>query len=162
LGTFTIQAKTYGAAPFALVSPSSTCSGRWSFSSGNSNVATVKGATVTIKGVGTAVVTATQPPDRNFMGASATASLVVAKGTQTIKFSLPLAIPFRNNGSIPLKGTDSVGLPITYISANTNIMTIVGANAVMKGRGTNTIIASQSGNANYNAASSVQRTIIVK
>lgn len=162
LGTFTIPAKTYGAAPFALVSPSSTCSGSWSFNSGNSNVATVKGATLTIKGVGTAVVTASQAPGRNFTGASATASLVVAKGTQTINFSLPPTVPFRNNGSIPLKGTDSVGLPITYNCANTNIMTIVGANAVMKGRGTNTIIASQPGNGNYNAATSVQRTIIVK
>ena len=93
---------------------------------------------------------------------SATGNLVVSKGSQTITFTLPSTNTFIVNGLIPLKGTNSANLPITYTSGNSNTLLISGSNAVMKGRGTNTITASQPGNSNYNAATSVVRTIVIK
>jgi hypothetical protein len=162
LGAFTVPGKVYGSAAFALTAPTSTSGGAWSYSSGNTNVATVSGSTVTIKGVGTAVITATQAASGNFTGASATGNLVVSKGSQTITFTLPSTNTFTSNGLIPLTGTASSGLGVTYSSGNTNYLTIAGTNAVMKSKGTTTVTASQSGNGNYNAATSVVRTITLK
>ena len=162
LGAFTVPSRAFGSAAFGLTPPTSTSSGAWSYSSGNTNVATISGNTVTIRGVGTAVITATQAASGNFTVASATGNLVVSKGSQTITFTLPSTNTFIVNGLIPLKGTNSANLPITYTSGNSNTLLISGSNAVMKGRGTNTITASQPGNSNYNAATSVVRTIVIK
>jgi formylglycine-generating enzyme required for sulfatase activity len=162
LGAFSIPAKVYGAAAFSLTAPTSTSAGSWSYSSGNTNVATVSSNTVTIKGAGTAVITATQVATPNYLGSSTNANLVVTKASQTITFTLPATNTFTSNGLIPLAGKASSGLGITYTSAKTNILTISGTNAVIKGRGTNMVTASQSGNGNYNAATNVVRTIVIK
>jgi hypothetical protein len=159
LGVFVVPAKTYGAPPFALTAPTSSSTGAWSYSSGNTNVATVSGNTVTIRGAGTALLTATQAASRNYDSANTTAHLVVLKAPQTITFTLSATNIFTKGGLIPLNASSSSGLPITYTSGNTNILTISGNNAVMRSNGTNTITASQLGNSNYNAASNAVRTI---
>ena len=119
--------------------------------------------TLTITGVGPVVVTATQIGNTNYLAAPALTNTISAvKADQAITFTLPATNTFRINGLIPLTGTDSSGLAITYTSKNSSILTISGTNAVMKGRGTNEVTASQAGNTNYNAATSVTRTIIIK
>jgi hypothetical protein len=162
LGTLALSAKTYGAAAFTLTPPTSTSLGAWSYSSGNSNVATVSGGAVTIAGAGTAMITATQAESANYTGKSTMGKLVVSKGSQIITFLIPATNTFTSNGLIPLTGTDSANLPITYTSGNNNILSISGPNAVMKAKGTTTVKASQPGNSNYNAAISVVRTIVIK
>jgi hypothetical protein len=159
LGVFAVPSKTYGAAPFGLTAPTSTSIGAWSYSSGNTSVATVSGNTVTIRGAGTALLTATQAASGNYASASTTANLVISKASQAITFTLPATNIFTKGGLIPLNATSSSGLSIIFTSGNTNILTISGSNAVMNSTGTNTITASQLGNSNYNAATNVVRTI---
>jgi surface protein len=58
--------------------------------------------------------------------------------------------------------SSSAGLPITLISSNNNVATIVDKTISIIGKGTTTITASQAGNEYYNAAISVQKTLVVK
>jgi hypothetical protein len=133
------------------------------FISGNTNVLTVSGSTATIRGAGNVSVTATNSGGNGFAPSGASRSVTISKANQTISFTnLPAIVTFRSNGVIPLGAKNSSGLSVTYTSSKTNVLQIVGTNAVIKGRGTNTITASQTGNTNYLAASNVVRTIVVK
>jgi hypothetical protein len=162
LGTFTIPAKVYGNPPFLLTAPKSQSKGKFSYSSDNSAVATVIGNKVTIRGTGSASITATQAASGNYGGATRTVVLTVSKAVQKITFSLPASVVFKSNGLIRLRGTDSAKLPITYTSSDNSILSISGSTATMIARGRVTITASQSGNSNYREAPSVVRTITLK
>jgi cyclophilin family peptidyl-prolyl cis-trans isomerase len=133
------------------------------FISGNTNVLTVSGSTATIRGAGNVSVTATNSGGNGFAPGGASRSVTISKANQTISFTnLPAIVTFRSNGIIPLGAKSSSGLTVTYTSSRTNVLQIAGTNAVIKGRGTNTITARQTGNTNYLAASNVIRTIVVK
>ena len=75
---FTVPAKFVGDAAFSLDAPSSNSTGAFSYSSGNTNVATISGSTVTIVGAGTSIITANQAAAGSFSSGSTTASLVVS------------------------------------------------------------------------------------
>lgn len=77
LGSFTVPAKELGDAPFSLTAPTSNSSGAFSYTSSNTNVATVSGNTVTLVGAGTSVITAIQAANGSYGSASVTANLVV-------------------------------------------------------------------------------------
>lgn len=79
LGAFSVHAKTFGDAPFALTPPASASSGAWSFASSNAAVATVSGNTVTITGGGTSTVSATQAASGSYGPSTVSATLSVAK-----------------------------------------------------------------------------------
>jgi hypothetical protein len=160
LGIFTVPAKVFGSAAFVLTSPTSTSSGAWSYSSGNTNVATISGNTVTIRGVGTAVITATQAASGNFTGASTTGNLVVSWGSQTITFNQPAVQTYVPNGTFALSAT-APGGAVAFTSSNTNVISVSGSTATMRGAGTAVITANQAGNANYAAATAVTRSVTV-
>lgn len=77
LGSFTVPAKQVGDAAFALTAPSSNSAGAFTYTSSNTNVATISGNMVTITGAGTSTITANQAANGAYGSASATASLVV-------------------------------------------------------------------------------------
>jgi hypothetical protein len=79
---------------------------------------------------------------------------------QTITFA---ALPTKASGDADFNpgATASSGLPVTYSSSNTAVATIVSGNIHIVGIGTSTITASQAGNSNYNAATSVDRSLTV-
>jgi hypothetical protein len=76
-GAFTVPTKTLGASPFTLTAPTSNSTGAITYTSSNTNVATVSGTTVTIVGAGTTVITATQAAAGSFGSGSTTANFVV-------------------------------------------------------------------------------------
>jgi surface protein len=61
-----------------ITNPTSNSTGTFSYTSDNSNVATIQGNTITFTGVGTATITATQTADVNYDAASVTAKLIVS------------------------------------------------------------------------------------
>lgn len=64
------------AAPFTITPPTSNSNAAFSYSSSNANVATISGDVITIRGVGTSTITATQESDNlNYSGAYITATL---------------------------------------------------------------------------------------
>jgi hypothetical protein len=124
-------------------------------------VATISGSTVTIVGAGTSTITASQAGNGTFDAAiPVQQALTVNKAGQTITFN---ALAGKNVNDIPfdLTATTSSSLQVSYVSSNTSVATISGSTVTIVGAGTTTITASQAGNANYNAATSVDRDLVV-
>jgi hypothetical protein len=131
------------------------------YTSSNPSVATVSGNTVTIVGVGTTIITASQAGNANVApAADVTQTLTVNPATQTISFA---ALPNKLLSDVPfvLTATASSGLPVSYSSSNTAVATISGNTVTIIGLGSTVITANQAGNANYAAATSVNQTQIV-
>lgn len=113
----------------------------------------LSGNTLSVTGVGTITVAASQAGNGNYFPApTLTNTFTTVKANQSIAFSIPATNSFITNGVIPLVAKSSSGLVLTYKSGNATILAISGTNAVMKGKGTTTVTASQVGNANYNSA----------
>ena len=100
----------------------------------------------------------------NSLSETGTATLVftIAKANQTITFNaLPNRIlgdpDFALEATSPTSGTNT----ITYVSSDTNVVTISGATVSIVGAGTVTITASQAASANYFAATDVTQTFTV-
>ncbi|MEI8053279.1 MAG: family 16 glycosylhydrolase [Bacteroidota bacterium] len=93
LGVFTVPAKILGEAAFALTAPSSNSNGAFSFSSSNTSVAMINGNILTITGVGTAVITATQSSSGTYGSASVSSNFVVTMPVPIIAAPTP---PVRN------------------------------------------------------------------
>lgn len=89
LTSFTIPAQLVGAAPFTLTPPTSNSTGAFTYTSSNTNVATISGNTVTVVGVGTSIITASQAAAAPFLAGSTTASLVVSTPPPTVAASTP-------------------------------------------------------------------------
>jgi precorrin-4 methylase len=135
--------------------------GAVAFTSSNTNVISVSGSTVTMRGAGTAVITANQGGNANYAAAPVvTRSVTVNKGSQTIRFNQPAVQTFVPNGTFALTAT-APGGAVAFTSSNTNVISIVGATATMRGAGTAVITANQAGNANYAAATAVTRSVTV-
>jgi len=79
---------------------------------------------------------------------------------QTITFN-PLSNVFNGSQDITLTATSDSGLPITYATSDPNVATIVSGKIHIVGVGTCIITASQVGDANYDAATSVNQSLQV-
>ena len=158
----TMGTKTFGQAPFTLSATGGGSGNAVTFQSDNLSVATVLGNTVTIVGAGTATITASQSGNTNYAAATdVIQTLTVNQASQTISFP---ALSTKAVGSAPfnLAATGGAsGNPVTYQSDNASVATISGTLVTIVGIGTAIITASQSGNANYLAATDVVRTLTV-
>jgi hypothetical protein len=155
----TLDPKTFGDPDFS-VSATTTSPGAVVFSSDNPAVAIVTGTTVKIVGAGTAGITATEPGGPNYLPATPVVrTLNVAKAAQALTFP---AIADKVFGVAPfaLSASASSGLFPTFsvisgpATVAGNVLTITGAGAV-------TVRAAQVGSANFEAATSIDRTFSV-
>lgn len=155
-----LPSKTFGDADFA---PGATASSGLavSYASSNTAVATILNGLIHIVGAGTSTITASQAGDSNYNAApSVSQGLTVSKSNQTITFN---ALPSKTIGAADFNpgATASSGLAVSYASSNTAVATIVSGLIHIVGAGTSTIMASQVGDSNYNAATSVSQTLTV-
>jgi hypothetical protein len=81
-------------------------------------------------------------------------------GSQTITFN-PIAPKKFPDRTFNLNAIASSGLPVSYTSSNLSVATIEGNLVTITGVGNTTITANQAGNANYNAAPSVDQELTV-
>lgn len=97
-------------------------------------------------------------PDYNFTFVNG--ELSIAKSDQTITFG---ALANKTYGDIPfdLTATAGTGLTVDYSSSVSSVATVFGSTVTIKGVGTTTITASQTGSPNYNPAANVQQTLTV-
>ena len=121
------------------------------FTSSNNSVATISGNTITITGVGTSTITASQAGNASFHEAAPISQLLtVTMGSQFINF---LSIPQKTLGdaSFTIHASASSNLPVSFTTTsdkvviNNSIVTIVKAGSV-------TIKAEQAGDLNFNPA----------
>jgi VCBS repeat-containing protein len=152
--------KTYGDAPFT-VSATTSSSLAIAFSSLTPAVCTVAGAQVTIVGAGACTVRASQPGNGDYEAApNVDRSFNIAKAGQTITFGAP---GDRIYGDAPfnLSATASSGLLVSFDTQTPSVCFVGAAQVVLFSAGTCTITASQAGDDNYEAATSVQRSFTV-
>ena len=97
--------------------------------------------------------------------AQAQLSVSIGKGNQTISFTGPgnqqLGVPASSN-TVTLTATATSGLPVSFSATPPAICTVSGATLTMVAAGSCTITASQAGDANFNAATPVVRTITIR
>ena len=131
------------------------------YSSSNTDVATIVGSQIHIVAAGSAVITASQAGNDNYNAASdVQQTLTVVKSSQTITFPAMTAVTY-GDADFDAGASASSGLTITYSSGNTDVATIAGGLIHITGAGTAVITASQSGDENYYAADDVQQTLTV-
>jgi hypothetical protein len=107
-------------------------------------------STFTIRGVGSSSGIAT-----------ATVTLQVAKGSQTITF-VPTPPPtYVPGGGFVVSANASSGLPVAFSSTTPTVCTVAEGTVFMLNVGTCTIVASQVGNADYNPALPVTVSITI-
>ncbi|MFN7261580.1 MAG: choice-of-anchor J domain-containing protein [Cyclobacteriaceae bacterium] len=156
-----LPAKTFGDAAFTL-SAFSTSGLPISYTSSDATIASISGNTVTILKAGTVNITAIQTGDNSYNAApSEVQPLVINKANQQIIFA---AISEKQFGDVPfaLNANTTSGLPITFTALTSNKVTIANNQATIVAGGRVIIVASQTGNANYNAAASVSQTFCIK
>ena len=158
LGGFPDIARTWGDADFTLAAPTSNSSGAFTYASADPAVATVSGDVVTITGVGSTVITATQAADGAYTAGSITATLTVAKAAPTITWMAPISRTFGDAAfTLDLPASNSTGA-FTYSSGNTAVATVSGNTVTIVGAGTATLFADQATDAHYLAG---QATVVL-
>ena len=151
-----LAAKTFGDADFAV---SASASSGLTVSFAASGNCTISGVTMHITGAGSCTVTASQAGNANVNAATEVAqSFSIGKAPQTITFA---ALPNKTFGApdFTVHATASSGLPVFFAASGS--CSVNGTIVHLKSVGTCTLTASQSGNADYNAANSVVRTFKV-
>jgi hypothetical protein len=149
ISDFSISTKIYGDDPFTISAPTSNSTGIFSYSSSDESVATISGDTITIVGVGTTTITATQEATTSYSSGTATTTFQVVKQSPTIT---GFSIPTKTFGNIPFTISDpssnSDGT-FSYTSSDESVATIDGNTITIVGAGTTTITAIQAESANY-------------
>ncbi|HEX4332093.1 MAG TPA: FG-GAP-like repeat-containing protein [Usitatibacter sp.] len=155
----TLPDRTYGDAPFTI-SATADSGLAVSFSAGPGGVCSVLGNSVTIVGPGTCTVQADQAGDATHAAAAPVQQpFNVAKASQTISFPQVAAQAFTPGGTFAANATSSASLTVTLSTTSSACTTLGGSSVRMNSTGTCTITASQSGNANFAAATSVTQDI---
>ncbi len=157
-----IDTKVFGDASFELVATGGDSGNPVTFTSGNTNIATIDGSTVTIIDVGEVVITASQAGNEQYFPAEdVTQTLIIEKAEQVITFeSIETKVYGDANFELVALGGDS-GNPITFTSANTDVVTIDGATVTILSAGEVVITASQEGNDQYFPAADIMQTLSV-
>jgi hypothetical protein len=135
-----------------------------SYSSSNTDVATVSGNIVTIVGEGSTTITASQAGNSNFNPAPDLDQVLVVttatKQNQTISFGSLSAVTY-GDASFDLTATASSGLSVSFSSSNPAVATVTGNTVNIIGAGSTNITATQDGDETYNPAIPVIRNLTV-
>jgi sugar lactone lactonase YvrE len=151
--TFTVPNHTYGDASFT-VSATSNSTGAFTYTV-VSGPATISGSTITLTGVGTVVLNASQAASGNYATATATTSFTVT--------AAPPVVPTLSFSSISAQIYGTAPFQVSATSASSGVVTyavvsgpatISGSTVTLTGVGTVVLSASQAANGNYAAATS--------
>jgi|GEM_PF-1973138 len=156
-----LEDKTFGDADFVLIAASDRGLDV-TFSSSDDAIASIDGKTVTIHGAGAVTITASQSGNTNYSAATdVTQTLTINKADQTLTFDALEDKTF-GDADFDLAASSDSGLGITFSSSDDAIASVSGKTVTIHGAGTVTITASQSGNAEYAAATDVTQTLTIK
>ena len=119
----------------------------------------------TVLATGSCSITATQAGNSTYQAATpVTLSFNIAKGTQNINFPLPSGFGSGatfTTAPVTLQASTYTGLAVVYTSSTPGVCTVSGNQLTMVSVGTCTIVASQPGNSNYQAATPVTQSFAV-
>ena len=148
ISNWTIPATTYGTGTITLTAPISDSMGTFTYTSSDTNVATILNNTITILKAGTSIIAANQSATEYYTSDSTTALLTVNKAIPTItNFSIP-ATYVDASFTITDPSSNSSG-NFRYQSSNTSVATIYNKTITITGLGTTIITAIQDAYGNY-------------
>jgi hypothetical protein len=127
-------------------------------------VCTVFGSSISLVGVGTCVVDASQPGNGSYLAApQAQQSFAVGRNAQTISFSSNPPGSAVVGGTYGIAATATSGLAVSFAvtPSSAGVCTVAGPTVSLVGAGTCTVNADQSGNATYQPAVQVQQSFSV-
>ena len=131
------------------------------FSTNSSGVCSIDGTSLTVVAAGTCVVTASQAEDGRYAAANnVTRSITISKVAQTIVFT-PVASLSAAAPSYALTATAGDGATVAFASTTPLVCTVSGTTLTPVKAGTCSITASQVGNATYQAATNVSKSITI-
>jgi len=131
------------------------------FASGNSNIVSITGSTVTMRGAGLVNITASQVGNGNYQAAvPVTRSLTINKAAQVVVFTPPPSVPLATTSTIGLTAS-APGGEVSFTSSNTNVISVTGSTATIHAKGSASITATQDGTTDYSPASAT-KVITVK
>ena len=149
---------TFGDAPLTL--SATATSGLLVSLSIISGPASISGDTLTLTGSGAVVIRAFQAGDTNYIPTPANEhTITVAKANQTISFTPP-ATATLGGTPLTLSATATSGLKVAF-SVVSGSATVFGNQLTLTGSGAVVIRAFQAGDANYNAAPAIERTLTI-
>ncbi|MBL0124926.1 MAG: fibronectin type III domain-containing protein [Betaproteobacteria bacterium] len=153
---------TFGVTPITLTATASSGLTAFTFSTSSAaSICTVATNQLTIVGVGTCVLTASQAGNANVASASANANVVINQASQTVTFAPASPVTFGVT-PITLTATASSGLTAFTFSTSSaaSICTVATNQLTIVGVGTCVLTASQAGNANVASASANANVVI--
>ncbi|MBL0124922.1 MAG: hypothetical protein IPP88_20120 [Betaproteobacteria bacterium] len=153
---------TFGVAPITLTATATSGLTAFTFSTSSAaSICTVATNQLTIVGVGTCVLTASQAGNANVASASANANVVINQASQTVTFAPASPVTFGVT-PITLTATASSGLTAFTFSTSSaaSICTVATNQLTIVGVGTCVLTASQAGNANVASASANANVVI--
>jgi uncharacterized protein (TIGR03437 family) len=155
-----LSGMTYGVSPFAVTATASSALAV-DFASTTTSVCTVAGNTVTIVAGGSCSITASQAGNATYGAAtSVTQSFTVNAATQTITFGALSGVTY-GVSPFAVTATASSALAVDFASTTTSVCTVAGSTVAIVAGGSCSITASQTGNANYSAATPVSQGFTV-
>ena len=108
------------------------------------------GATVSLVGVGTCTVTASQPAGGNYQAGNASTTFDITPATPVIAFANPGNKVF-GSGTFTVSATSPSAVPVTFTAAPAGVCTISGNTVTLVGVGGCTVTANQAAGGNYQA-----------
>jgi hypothetical protein len=150
--------KTWGDADFAITA---TAGSGLPVSFAADGDCTISAGTVHILEAGHCSITASQAGDDDYNPAADVAqSFTIKKADQTIAFA---ALPNHTFGDadFTVAATSSSGLPVAFALGSGTACTLAGKTVHIAASGTCSIVASQTGNGNYNAAPPVTQSLTI-
>ena len=137
----------------------------FSASAASAGVCSVSGTTVSLLGAGTCTILADQAGSGGYHAApQAQQSFAIARASQAISFASMPPVPAGVGGpDYAISASASSGLPVAFAAApaSAGICTVSGSTVSPTGAGTCIVVATQGGNAVYDAADPVQQSFTV-
>ena len=147
-------------AAFTLTAPTSNSTGAFTYVSSDPAVVSITGSTVTIVGIGNAVITATQAADANFISGTISTTITVTNVNPTISGFSTISKTVGDAAFALTAPTSNSSGAFTYVSSNPAVVSISGNTVTVVGAGTATITATQAADTNFSSGT-ITTTITV-
>ena len=148
--------------PFTVVATSNNLTIPITYASSNAAVATMDGSNIVITGPGSTTIMVSQAGDGIYSVAQSISKTlnIIPINTQTITFNA-LSPKLISDATFNLTSSTSSGNPVTYISSNTAVATILGATVTILSAGSTDITATCTTTGGYSTAPSVTISLII-
>ena len=158
VGALTALEAGFGDTPITLTAPTSNSTGAWAWVSSNPAVATITAGVMTIVGVGSVTISATQSPAGNFAASSTLSTTLTVKPRPVVGEFTAITTKFGAAAPVITAPTSTSTGAWTYTSAQPTVINIVNGAMTIVGAGMATITAKQASTATL---SPITRTFTV-